>query len=73
MVNIVGVLAQQVIGFGFISQAYRYKSNLDYRHIGTIIQSVNYKRIGAISLLIVCSSTVPAQGQFRKQISTKSC
>ena len=73
MVDVVGVSVQWVIGFSFVSQAYQHESNLDYRHIGTIIQLVDCRRIGAISLLMVCSSAVPAQGWFRRQIGMESC
>ena len=40
MVDVVGVSTRRVIGFGFVSQAYRHESNLDRRHTGTIIRSV---------------------------------
>ena len=64
MVDVVGVLAQQVIGFGFILQAYQHKSNLDYRHIGIIIRLVDCRHISTISLSIIYGSIVLAQGQF---------
>ena len=69
MVDVVGVSARRVIGFSFVSQAYQHESNLDHRHTGTIIRSVDRRRIGAISLSMVCGSAVPAQGRFRRQIS----
>ena len=36
-------------------------------------QYCNSRHSGAISLLMVCSSIVLAQSQFRRQISIKSC
>ena len=53
MVDVVGVSAQRVIGFGFVSQAYRHESNLDRRHIGTIIRSVDRRRTGTIIQSVV--------------------
>ena len=73
MVDVVGISARRVIGFSFISQAYRHESNLDRRHTGTIIWLVDCRRISAISLSIVYGSAVPAQGRFRRQIGTESC
>ena len=46
MVDVIGISARRVIGFGFVSQAYRHESNLDCKHTGTIIRSVDRRRIG---------------------------
>ena len=53
----VGKLARNLV-----SKSHAYQHNR-YR---------NSRHSGAISLLIVCGSTVPAQGRFRRQIGTKS-
>ena len=54
----VGKSARNLVGR---SQAYRCDQYRNSRHSG------------AISLSIVCGSTVLAQGRFRRQIGTESC
>ena len=67
------------------SLAYRHNHlvgrSLAYRHDHLVGRSQAYQRdqyrnsrhSGAISLSMVCGSTVLAQGRFRRQIGTESC
>ena len=54
----IGKSTQNLVGR---SQAYQHNQYHNSRHSG------------AIGLLMVCGSTVPVQGQFRRQISTEFC
>ena len=74
----------QVVIVGRTFGARSINWSLNRRRTGTIIQLIDHWRIGtisivnsrhsgAISLSIVCGSTVLAQGQFCRRISTKSC
>ena len=54
----IGKSARNLVGR---SQAYRRDQYRNSRHSG------------AIGLSMVCGSTVPVQGRFRRRISTESC
>ena len=54
----IGKLAWNLVGRSYAYQHDRYR---------------NSRHSGAISLSMVCGSTVLAQGRFRRQIGTESC